>query len=69
MNQNTCTLEKLMLLILKTQTNLLPLRMMNGPFNSHAAKIEKPLNNVFVEIVVLLTISLQIALLTNAIDV
>ena len=58
-----------MLLTLKTQTNLLPLRIMNRPFNSHATKIEKLLNNVFVEIVVLLTISLQIAPLTNAIDV
>src|SRR6185437_5303846 len=45
MKQNICTLEKLMLLILKNRTNLLHLRMMNGLSNSHVAKIEKPLDN------------------------
>jgi len=43
--------------------------MMNRLSNSHVAKIEKPLNNVSVEIVVLQTISLQTVLPTNAIDV
>src|SRR6185437_15173366 len=69
MKQNICTLEKLMLLTWKNQINLLHLRMMNGLSNSHVAKIEKPLNNVSVEIVVLQTISLQTVLPTNAIDV
>src|SRR6185312_6717250 len=69
MKRNICTLEKLMLLTLKNQTNLLHLRMMNGLSNSHVAKIEKPLNNVSVEIVVLQTNSLQTVLPTNAIDV
>jgi hypothetical protein len=68
MNQNTCTLEKPILLIGKTQTNLSHQKKMNGLLISPAVKTEKLLNNEFVGIVVLLTTSLPIVLPTNVTD-
>jgi hypothetical protein len=68
MNQNTCILEKLILLIEKTQTNPSHQKKMNGLLIILAGKTEKLLNNVSVEIVGLLTTFLQIVLPTNVID-
>jgi hypothetical protein len=68
MNQNTYILEKPMLLIAKTQTNLSPSKKMNGLPINLVVKIGKLLNSMSVEIVVLLTTSLQIVLPTNVTD-
>ena len=68
MNQNIYILEKPMLLIVKTQTNLPPSKKMNGLPINLVVELEKLLNSVFVEIVVLLTTSLQIVLPTNVTD-
>ena len=58
-----------MLLIEKTQTNHSHQKKINGLLISLAIETEKLLNSMSVEIVVLLTTSLQIVLLTNVTDI